>query len=476
MAILSGSVLACTTIIVGNRASEDGSVMVAHSEELGISNAQHFVSVPRKTYEEGDVFTLFSGATIPQPEVTYAYLASKVYDIDPVPGDFTGGINEHQVTVGNNMAWTRDLPPEYQDDPWYVDDQGVLWSEFTQLVLERAKTAREGVKLMGYLVENYGLTGDPGTMFAIADPNEGWWIEIAKADEDQWIAERSPDREATMRANAFRIGEVDFDRLERGKNPKDILYSPNIVDFAIDKGWYDPEIDGPFNFTEVYGCPERTPRPANTVRHELVDKKLADLGRNITINDLKSILRWHFEDTEMDLSDDYDTSPHFTGVRTICRHNTIMSSVAHLRNRIPGKPQMPDEFKGMIWKNMGTSCTGTFIPYYVGTLEFATPYTVGTGEYSPDSAYWIFNELTELVDEDYKERHGMVKDHWAEFESNIKSTQALDEHVYSLYREKHPLYTEEDKQSALEYVTEYSKELALQAYYDAIALVNALKE
>lgn len=169
-------VFACTTIIVGKNKTDDGSVMIAHSEELGDNAAQILVVVPRMTHEEGEVYESLSGAKIPQPKETYGYIASKIFDKEYYPGDITSGINEYQVSVANNMTWTREVP---EDTAWDLIDGGIIWTEFTQLVLERAKTAIEGIQLVGELCEKYRLSGDPGTAFGIADPNEGWFIEIA---------------------------------------------------------------------------------------------------------------------------------------------------------------------------------------------------------------------------------------------------------------------------------------------------------
>ena len=259
------TIMGCTTVIVGKDKTVDGSVMIAHSEELGDS-PQHLVVVPRKTYEPGEMYISYSGAKIPQPEETYAYIASTIFDKDYYPGDFTTGINEYQVSVANNMSWTRGVP---EDTAWDVVEGGVFWTEFTQLVLERCKTAREGVELMGRLCEEYTLSCDPGTMYGIADPTEGWFIEIAT--DGQWIAQRVPDDGFVMRANSYRIGIVDLDS-------PDILHSPDLVQCAIDKGWYDPET-GPFSFADVYGEPSVQEDSYNTLRHEIVDKMLADYGQ-----------------------------------------------------------------------------------------------------------------------------------------------------------------------------------------------------
>jgi len=450
-------IFACTTIIVGKELTKDGSVLVAHNEELGDNAAQIYTYVPRKVFEEGEVYTFLSGAAIPQPAETFAYIGSRIFDKEYYPGDFTTGINEYQVTVANNMAWTRDYADE-NDDPWEVNDSGVIWTEFTQLVLERAKTAREGVILMGYLVENYGLTGDPGTMYAIADPTEGWWIEIAQGG--QWIAQRVPDNAASMRANTFRIGEVNLN------DKQNVLYSPDLLKYAEEKGWYKPKDKKPFNFAQVYGDPKYLDHPNNIVRHEMIDGKLKEIGKNFTARDLMKILRWHYEGTEMDKTDGYAISPHdrqATGRRPVCNLSTEVSSVAQLRGWLPA------EIGGVLWLNMGTPCSGVYIPYNMGTKEFALPFTEAADKYSPDSAYWTFFDLTMMTDLNYEEFHEIVHSHWVAFEENALALQpAVDTQALVLYRQR-------GTDAASDFLTWYSKALANQAFLDAKDLVSKLK-
>ena len=168
-------------------------------------------------------------------------------------------------------------------------------------------------------------TGVREPCFGITDPDEGWWIEIAQ--EGQWVAQRVPDNEAQMRANTFRIGVVDFDS-------DDFMYSDDLVSYAEEKGWYDHN-DKPFNFTKVYGDPEKVSSPYNTRRHERVQELLEKYIPTVKPADLMAILRDHYEDTEYDLTTPEKPSPHHTDERTCCRMSTEYSLVAQSRNWLP---------------------------------------------------------------------------------------------------------------------------------------------
>lgn len=450
--LAANTAFACTTIIVGKAATADGSVLIAHNEELGDNSAQHLVVVPKKTHSPGDVFELYSGGSIPQPETTNAYIASKVFDKEHIPGDFTGGINEYQVAIFNNMAWTRDIPEE---TAWDVKEGGVIWTEFTQMVLERAKNAREAVELIGMLAEKYELSCDPGTMFGVADPNEGWWVEIARGG--QWIAQRVPDDKATMRANTFRIGVVDLDDSEN------VLHSKNLISYAVKKGWYDPSSGEPFDFAKVYGQPSEREDPYNTLRHEMVQKMLDEKAPRITKEHLMDVLRTHYEGTEHDKTNGYEKSPHsIEGVRTICRVSTEVSAVAQLRRWLPA------EIGGVMWWCMGTPCTGVYVPWYMGTKEIPPEFQTGTSNYTQSSAYWRFFDLTELVDWNYKDAIDKVRATWKGFEINAGLLQQdIEARALRLYIT--------DREKALDLLTWYSSALARSAYMMAGELIEKIK-
>ncbi len=338
---------ACTTVIVGKDRSADGSVLLAHSEELGTSAAQQLVKVDRVEHQKGDRYYLYSGGSIPQPAVTYAYIASRIFDKDYYPGEFTSGINEYQVSVANNMSWMKGVPEETAWSP--ALENGVIWTEFTQLALERAKTAREAVALIGELAEKNMLSSDPGTMFAVADPSEGWWVEIAR--DGQWIARRVEDNAAEMRANSYRIGVVDLEDKEN------IMHSAALISYAAKKGWYNPKANKPFNFADVYGDPENQTAAYNTLRHQMVDRMLS-VKRGLTVADMMNVMRSSYEGTSVFLADEETGSPFHTDNRTVSRQSTEISCVAQLRQ------EMPAEIGGLIWWNMATARTGVYLPWH----------------------------------------------------------------------------------------------------------------
>ncbi len=437
---------ACTTIIVGKDLTENGTVLMAHNEELGDYSAQHYIYRPAARHEEGAMLKM-PNVEIPQATKTYAYNATVIFDKTYIPGEITSGMNENFVVIANNLAYQRD-----DVTPWPSEGR-MIWTDYAQIALERAKTAREAVQIIGGLAQEYKHWG-PGTMFGIADPNEGWFIEITQ--EGQWVAERVPDDAVGVRANTYRIGEVDLNDTEK------FMFSPDLVKYAEEKGWYSSS-EGNFNFQKVYADPERAASPYNERRHWRVETVLGEKSSAITGKDLQNILRDHYEGTEYDLTEGYISgSPLETDERTIDRLQTEVSIIFELRN------SLPVALGGLSWRAMGTPSTSVYVPWYFGSTHIPEEYQRGTNAPTPESAYWAFRTLSEKVNEKYGEKIKPVKKAWAEFEEQHygyrENLENLAEKIY-----------EKDPEMAKALLAEYTYLLAEKACHEAYHLTESLQ-
>jgi dipeptidase len=425
----------CSSVIVGKKATRDGSVILAHNEDLANYCAHHYEHRPHVKHGEGKVVTTFWGAKIPQIAETYAYTATKIFDKSYVPGDITSGINEHQVAVANNMSYRRDAPTE-------LPTQGrIIWTELTQFALERSKTAREAVRIIGDLVHTYRLGGDSGAMFAVTDTNEGWWVEVTL--EGQWVAQRVPDDSVGVRANIFRIGAVDF------KDPGNFMYSDDLVDYAKKMGWHDGS--GAFNFARVYAAPEKLDDPYNTRRQWRAEELLKKQIPSVTPRDMISVLRDHYEGTPYDLTNGYRKgSPHNTDERTLCSINTEVSVVCQSRSWLPA------EIGAVCWRAMATPCTSAFTPWYFGSREVPSAFQTGTNHYTWKSAYWTFRNLSRFADVRYETVIGKTHKELEAFEKQEFEAQAtMEKEALTLHNR--------DKESAQRFLSKYSNDMALQS-------------
>lgn len=425
----------CSTVIVGKQATKDGSVILAHNEDLANYCAHHYVYIPHAKHEQGEMITTLWGAKIPQVIETYGYSATKIFDKTYSPGDITSGINEHQVAVANNMSYRRDAPVE-------LPTQGrIIWTELTQIALERSKTAREAVRVIGDMVHTYKLGSDSGAVFAVTDGNEGWWVEVTL--EGQWVAQRVPDNSFGVRANIFRIGEVDF------ADSNNFMYSDDIVDYAKKMGWYNE--NEVFNFSRIYAAPEKLNDPYNTRRQWRAEELLKQQQAGVTPRAVIAILRDHYEKTPYDLTNGYQKgSPHQTDERTLCSMNTEVSVVCQSRSWLPA------EIGAICWRAMATPCTSAFTPWYFGNQDIPVAYQNGTNQHSANSAYWTFRDLSRYTDVRYQTMINKVHKQTEMFEGKEFNEQAkLEEQALTLYNQ--------DKGQAVSFLAKYSNNMAEQA-------------
>jgi dipeptidase len=151
-----------------------------------------------------------------------------------------GLINEYQVSIGETTFGGRE---ELRDTTGIID-----YGSLMQLALQRARTAREAIKVMTSLVAEYGYYSS-GESFSIADPNEVWIMEMIGKGPGRkgavWVAVRIPDGYISAHANHSRIREFPLN------DPENCLYAPDVISFAIEKGYYKPE-QGPFSFSDAY--------------------------------------------------------------------------------------------------------------------------------------------------------------------------------------------------------------------------------
>lgn len=371
----SGDGKACTTVIVGKQASADGSVLMAHEEDYAANDAMKLAHHPRQTHQLGEVIH-FAFETVPQVPETYAYTADEMYDAQRLgmpPATFMNGINEWGVAMDSNCIDTQEpkLPEE--------NNMGLGWPEIGQLVMERAKTAREAVELAGRLVDDYTFNGFEVSSckelaFLISDPNEGWAMEVTRR---HWVAQQVPDDGAIYYANECRIG-TKYD-----------LASSDLVTYAVQQGWYDPN-SGPFNFKDVY-CGPYLGQDWNVKRQEraqfLVEPKLG----KVTVQDLMAAMRDHYEGTS-----GYAT-PHtagYDGPITVSIDNAgaHASEIYHLRN------WLPREIGPVMFVAASSPDDSIYNPIYAG-YEGQTPveWRTATDSFAPDSAWWNFEYIQRTV-------------------------------------------------------------------------------
>ena len=456
----------CTMILVGKQATADGSVLISYSNDWDGKGASHVVSVPRAQHKPGETCKLTNGVEIPQAEVTYAYIGNELLWTDH--STFENGINEFQVTICFGTA--VEVNPKAREVDALLGEKdknpGILipW----RLVLERVKTAKEGVELVEKLFNQYGLREDGS--FAIADPNEIWIFQIGGGHH--WAALRVPDNSYVIQDNTFRLGEINC-------GDENSRCSPNLVQFSMDKGLYDPAY-GLFSFKKAWGRVYNKTPPADRriwrVQSLLTsgsslspDTPYFDFplalrpDQKITKEKLMSIMRDHYEGGALDLTDSYKKgNPHLTAERTLCRTNTQYTGITQLRSWLPG------EIGGVFWLAIANPDTSVFVPWYAGIVETPRIYQLGSGRSDPDSAYWAFKRIGNLVNAYYGDLFGLVQKTWRSFEENEFALQdSIEKTALELFRLNPSL--------AKDFLTTYSNAQALKAYHRAQETIDELQ-
>lgn len=395
----------CFTIIVGKHASATESVMMAHNEDdAGEKLFVNVHTIPPRIYSSDEVVMLKNNAVVPQVKKTFGLLWFQIPGIDF--GD--SYINRRGVVIASNACKSREDQPELTD--------GGIGFLLRRLMAERASSAGEAVEIAGQLIETYGYYSS-GRSYAVADSKEGWLLQVVKGKH--WIARRVPDDQVAVVANCYTITQIDL------KDKKNYRGSGDIIDYAVKRGWYRPDRDGPFNFARVYSAPGNIKNERNALRQwrgiNLLSKKKYEMGsqfpfafpvskESVELTDLFRILRDHYEDTEYDLTDDYKKgSPNSTEKRTICTATTRYSFVAELR-----ADDIPQEIAHRVWIAFRRPDTNAYCPWYV---SMPAPPWGYNANFPSEQAYGYYAKLSDLVDLDYKARIKGVRKEWRNFEN-----------------------------------------------------------
>lgn len=221
---------ACTSLLVGKSASADGSTMITYSAD-SYSLYGELYHWPAQKYTAGEMLKVYdwdSGKFLGEiKQVVETY-------------NVVGNMNEHQLTISESTFGGREE---------LVDPEGIIdYGSLIYITLQRARTAREAIKVMTDLVAEYGYASG-GESFSIGDPNEVWVMEmIGKGKGSKgavWVAVRIPDDCISAHANQARIQQFPF------KDSKNCLYSKDVISFAREKGYFSGK-DTDFSFAKAY--------------------------------------------------------------------------------------------------------------------------------------------------------------------------------------------------------------------------------
>ena len=489
----------CFAVIVGREASSDGSLLFGHLEQnRGLRNLSYRY-VPRIRHEEGSIITLARGGTLTQVNETYAYLWTSNPGVEFGDGYF----NEWGVAVASDGCATREDSYAELVGRGDITDGGIGMM-LRRIVAQRSRTAREGVDVATGLLDHFGYAAS-GRTYIIADANEAWLLSVARGKS--WIAQRVPDNAVVLLPNVHIIGpEADIDDTEN------VIASEGLVEYAVDRGWYDPDSGEPFSFRDAFNAPAHEGSfkdiygvdPRQWFSQSLIKGELAEIPtenqlpfaiypeKSLGIEDVANIFRshGHMEGQVPDLSLSYrlgmpenGDSPHQDENRNsgqICSDPSQELVIYQLRN------WLPTAIGSVAWRTTAAPCASVLVPWYAGITDVPRPYykhwpldkakdpsfyldpPPGTFDYDPENAFDVFNGLERMADLDYSSNIELIREKWDSFEEQqFAMQQAVEKAALKLM--------EQDPELAAEFLTDYSGMRAMKALDIAKEMLNHLK-
>ena len=477
---------ACTNFLVTKGASKTGSVMITYSADSHVLYGELYYW-PSRDYPDGawlDVYEWDTGrymGKIKQVRHTYSVV---------------GNMNEHQLSIGETT---------YGGIDGMVDPDGIVdYGSLIYITLQRAKNAREAIKVMSELVSEYGYASS-GESFSIADANEAWIFEIIGKGKGNkgavWVARLIPDGYVSGHANQARIQTFP---LATGKKTsiaitsKDLtrifdpavecVYAFDVIDFARSKNLFTGK-DQEFSFSDTFNpisfsgarfCEMRVWAFFRSVNDEMEQYKNYAAGhdlsrrmplwikpnRKISNYDLMNFMRDHLEGTEFDMRKDIGAGAFGSPYRwrpltwnvtndpnSYCNERATATQQTGFVFVAESRSWLPDPIGGIFWFGVDDANTTVFNPMYCGITEIPDCFKVGNGDmvtYSPTSAFWLFNQVANQC----YSRYDMMSTDAIKLQKELE-TKYITETASTIDEAAKKLY-ENDVWKARDYLTKYS--------------------
>jgi dipeptidase len=426
----------CTTVIVGNKASSDGSLLLARSADSSAFKAQIFVIHPAAEYGPEDIYRTrdhngVNNFSYPMPEKAMRYTSVPYWRTQ-----LHGAVGFNEAGLGITATESIFARDDFLEIDPYNKDTGITEDDIIDVLLPRCKTAKECILFLGRIIETIGA--GEGFGVGVADANEAWYLETGTGH--QWVAARIPQDQYYASGNQGRL------RFYKENDPE-WLGSPTVISFAVRHGFYDPEKDGEFDFSKAYTRNDSRDRIYNDPRVWVIQKMLSPQveqetqdGRNfpvfahsekpVTLQNLKDALRNHFQGTEQ------DSYAGLKAVEELWRPVSVFRTYeSHI---IQIRPWMPLAVGNVIYLAFGMSDLSCYIPIYHGIKTVPESYGFGSDVADDRSVYWRFRKLQTLAMSNYQLLAPVVQARFKEFEEKVAVRQKNMEDQYLLLLEKDP--------------------------------------
>lgn len=467
--VSSVPVYACTAVYVGSEASEDGTILLAKSNDYQAVWANHVTVTERVENKPGRTKPVDNGATVfaDLPATTYRYTATPWMDsaiaLNELGKDATVCTNEYGVSMIMSITSFSNAAA-LKADP--LVETGI--SEFTavDLVVCQSATAREAVEVLCHLIDNYGSSEVNIAM--IADQKEAWYVEMYNGH--QYAAVKLPADAVCVYGNEFSLEYVsDYD---------DVIMSPDLEKSAVENGFAVYGNNQELNLLKTYSGSEVVTDYSHRrtwIGHRILSSSFGDYDQNelyplcfkadkkVSLQDVMELMRNRFEGTEF--------SPDDTGRKDIRVIGTDTALSVHI---VQIYPDFPADMSCVTWESTAPAVYGVFVPVSNASLRISEPYSrnqsaESAGVFDTEQyPYYRFKELNTLCVEkgDHLIYGQPVRAYWHEAETAM--IRGMSEVLKAASKE-------ENVEVRDRYITDYCVSMQDQAFADAGQLLNDVR-
>ena len=415
--LMSTAALACTVIAVGKDATVDGSAMITHNDDSRTANSRLFI-IPEADWPEGSMRDIVKDAhgyegdaqkidETPQVPHTYRYFFSRYSFMNEKGVAISEATNGVEVTDERSKKVQQVMEKDATGsiDAWIVQD----------VMLERAKTAREAVRIMGDLVEKHGWY-DSGETMPLTDGNEVWIIEFY--GNKIWAAWRMPDDHVFVAANRARLRHLDL------TDKENVMHCPDLVEYAVKNGFIDAKDVNEKDFspadvyspnTELYATRREwralsllAPESFKLGPDEYDYPMSVKPDRKLSVQDIFEVKGDWYAGTSFDLSkgiqagpwgnpiryaNKSEKNPEASWERSINMMRTCYVHIAQVRG------DLPEEVRGISWYGYGAPDTTYITPLWPIMRKLPPLYSIGDRfhDYDPKSGWWVNTRVQEIA-------------------------------------------------------------------------------
>ncbi|GKT04370.1 C69 family dipeptidase [Furfurilactobacillus entadae] len=387
---------ACTTVLVGKKASVDGSVMIARNDDTFLPiTPQKVVMYPAVSGRHENLVSTQNGFKAPLPESGYRYQGTPNVDV-PSEGIYDeSGFNEKNIAMSaTESVYANEKVLAY--DPLVVD--GMAEDTMQTMVLPFINSAKEGVTYLGGLIAKYGSPEGNGVIFA--DDKDIWYMEIVTGHH--WVASRIPDDAYVITANQVGQEQIDFD------DPDNFMWSDGIREF-VDEHHLNPDKTG-WNFRHIFGTDTEKDRHYNTPRVWFAQRYLnpeikqdpessnlpfiCHSSRLISLEDIEYIEGSHYNETPFDPMG-HGSEEDKTRYRPISLNRTQQSHILQIRTDVP------EAMSAVMWLSIGVPTFTPFLPFYANATDTDDSFSNTSMTYNVKYAYWMYRTIAMLTESHY---------------------------------------------------------------------------